>query len=105
MAIALTSSSFQAEVLNSDIPVLVDFWAEWCAPCRMLAPIVDEVSKELDGKVKVAKVNVDENPDLAQQYGIVSIPTLMVFSKGEMVQKQLGALPKDMINKMLQDYI
>lgn len=93
-AIPLTENNFDAEVLKSSLPVLVDFWAEWCGPCRMLSPIVDELATELQGKLKVAKVNVDEAPDVAQRFTIMSIPTLLVFKNGEAVDMIVGAMPK-----------
>jgi thioredoxin 1 len=95
MAVAKASdSSFEADVLKSAEPVLVDFWAEWCGPCRVISPIVDEVAGELQGKLRVVKVNVDENPATATKYGIMSIPTLMIFKNGAMAARQIGALPK-----------
>jgi thioredoxin len=95
MAVAKASdSSFEADVLKSAEPVLVDFWAEWCGPCRLISPIVDEVAGELQGKLRVVKVNVDENPATATKYGIMSIPTLMIFKNGAMAARQIGALPK-----------
>ena len=92
--------NFQQEVLQSDRPVLVDFWASWCGPCRMVAPIVEEIAEELE-HIKVVKVNVDEEPELAARYQIMSIPTLMVFKNGELVNQALGALPKHQILSLL----
>jgi thioredoxin 1 len=89
-----TDANFDAEVLKSDTPVLVDFWAPWCGPCRMVAPIVAEISKEYDGKLKVGKVNTDDNQGVAARYGIMSIPTLMIFKNGQEVDRIIGAQPK-----------
>ncbi len=91
----VTDRNFEAEVLKSNLPVLVDFWAEWCGPCRMIGPIVEEIAKELKGKLKVAKVNVDEAQELAAQFNIMSIPTLLIFKKGEPVEQMVGAMSKD----------
>ena len=92
--VVITEKNFEQEVLLSDIPVLVDFWATWCGPCRMVAPIVAEIAEENAGVIKVAKVDVDENPGLAAQFGVSSIPTLMVFKNGVAVSKAVGARPK-----------
>jgi len=92
--IAVDDANFQTEVLNSDKPVLVDFWAIWCGPCKMIAPIVEDLAKEYDGKLKVTKMDVDANPRTAMQYGIRSIPTLMVFKGGQVVEQIIGAVPK-----------
>ena len=91
---AVTDQDWDAEVLGSDTPVLVDFWAEWCGPCRMVGPIVEEIAQEKAGALKVLKLNVDENPDTARKYGVMSIPTLMVFSKGEERKRIVGARGK-----------
>lgn len=93
--IKLTSANFENEVLKSNIPVLVDFWAEWCGPCKMLAPVLSEIAEEYEGKVKVAKLNVDEEVALTMQYGISSIPAVFLFENGEIVKKSVGFAPKD----------
>ena len=92
--IKITNANFREEVLNSDIPVLVDFWATWCGPCRMLAPTIEELAREYDGRVKVCKINVDEEPQLAAQFGIVSIPTVKVFRNGAVTGTLIGLRPK-----------
>ena len=102
MEIELYKETFEQEVLQSDIPVLVDFWATWCGPCKMIAPIVKEIADEYDGKFLVGKVNVDEEPDLTMQYNVSSIPTLMVFKNGQLVNKAIGYREKDEILKMLK---
>ena len=102
MEIELYKETFEQEVLQSDIPVLVDFWATWCGPCKMIAPIVKELADEYDGKILVGKVNVDEEPDLTMQYNVSSIPTLMVFKNGQLVNKAVGYREKDEILKMLK---
>ena len=89
-----TNDSFKSEVLEADTPVVVDFWAEWCGPCKMISPAVDEISEEMSGKVKIVKVNIDENPDLAVEYGVRSIPMLLAFNGGEKVNEMVGAKPK-----------
>lgn len=102
MEIELYKETFEQEVLQSDIPVLVDFWATWCGPCKMIAPIVKEIADEYDGKILVGKVDVDEEPDLTMQYNVSSIPTLMVFKNGQLVNKAVGYREKDEILKMLK---
>lgn len=101
MAEKFTSGNWNEKVLQSDKPVLVDFWAEWCGPCRMIGPIVEEIAKEYDGKAVVGKLNVDENGDIAMNYGIRSIPTLLVFKGGQIVDKVVGAVPKPSITQKL----
>jgi len=98
MAVAqVTDKNFEGEVLKSDLPVLVDFWAEWCGPCKVISPIVEEIAGELEGKLKVAKVNVDDAQDLAGKYNIMSIPTLLLFKNGEPVEQVVGAVSKDQL--------
>ena len=103
MEVVLTSNNFEEEVLNSKIPVLVDFWATWCGPCRMIAPIIEEIARENEGKIKVGKVNVDEEEELAIKYGISSIPTLLFFKEGQLVKKTLGYMPKDAVEKFINE--
>ncbi len=96
---AATDSSFEADVINEEMPVLVDFWAEWCGPCKMLAPILDDLSTELGEKVKVVKVNIDANPETPTKYGVRGIPTLMIFKGGELVDTKVGAMPKQAMSE------
>ena len=100
--IQLNEQNFEQEVSRADLPVLVDFWASWCGPCQMLAPVIAEIAEEYAGKVKVGKVNVDEQPNLANRYGIASIPTVMLFKNGEVVSTSLGYRPKDELETMLK---
>ncbi|GAB6182038.1 thioredoxin [Desulfotomaculum defluvii] len=101
MALELNAANFETEVLKSDIPVLVDFWAAWCGPCRAIAPVVEQLATEFAGKVKVAKVNVDENRELAQQYGVMSIPTIIFFKNGEKADQVIGFTGKADLEKKL----
>ncbi|ADK82802.1 thioredoxin [Sediminispirochaeta smaragdinae] len=103
--VTLTSANFEDEVQNSAIPVLVDFWAEWCVPCKMISPILEEIAEAFDGKIKVGKINVDQEEALAGRFNIISIPTLMVFKGGEVVNQQVGAGSRDAIEKLFADYI
>ena len=100
--VVLNGSNFEKEVVDSNLPVLVDFWAIWCGPCKALAPIVAEIAKDYEGKIKVGKVNVDENNDLAAKYNIMSIPTLKFFKNGKIVQELVGAAPKDSIENLIK---
>ena len=100
--IIVTENNFESEVLKSEIPVLVDFWASWCGPCRMLAPVLAEIAQEQEGKVKVAKVNVDEQPGLAMQFRVASIPTLVMFKDGKPTATAVGVRPKSQIEEMFK---
>ncbi len=100
----LTDATFAAEVLQAKEPVLVDFWAPWCGPCRQIAPMINELSTENAGAVKVAKVNIDDNPEAAQQYGVNSIPTLMLFKGGEVVERFVGVQPKSRLQQAIDTY-
>lgn len=100
--ITLKKENFEEEVMKSDIPVLIDFWASWCGPCKMLSPVVDQVAEELQGKVKVGKVNVDEEQDLAQSFGIMSIPTLVLIKNGKVEKSSVGVVSKSEIIEMVK---
>jgi len=102
MEININKENFEAEVLKSEIPVLIDFWATWCGPCRMVAPIVEEIAKDYEGKVKVCKCNVDEEPELANAFRINSIPTLCVMKEGKLVNQGIGYMPKEKIEALLK---
>ena len=104
-AVQINAGNWDSEVVQSPIPVVVDFWAEWCGPCRAIAPILEELATEFDGKLKVAKLNVDEFPDLAGQFGIRSIPTLLIFKGGTVQQQMVGALPKAVLKAKLDPYL
>ncbi len=97
----VSDATFESEVLKSTEPVVVDFWAEWCGPCRMIAPALEEISGSLGDKVKIVKLNVDENPEIAAKYGIMSIPTLMIFKNGELASRQVGAAPKQKLEQWI----
>jgi thioredoxin 1 len=99
--VKIDKNNFQADVLQASEPVVVDFWAEWCGPCKMIAPALDEIASEMGGKVKIAKVNIDENPELAAQFGVRSIPTLMIFKGGEVADMKVGAAPKTALSSWI----
>jgi len=101
----LSKDNFEQEVINSEVPVLVDFWATWCGPCRMLGPIIDELGDVLEGKAKIAKVNVDVEKELASRFQVMSIPTILVFKKGEMVEKMVGLRNKEVLESTLNKYL
>lgn len=102
MALEITDENFEEVVLKSNKPVLVDFWAEWCGPCRMVGPLVEEIAKEYDGKAVVGKVNVDNNPQISTQFGIRNIPSILYFKNGKVVDKQVGAAPKSILASKLE---
>jgi len=103
--IEVTDSSFDNEVVQSSSPVLVDFWAEWCGPCKMIAPVVEEIAKDYDGKLKVAKVDVDSNPQSAGKFGVRSIPTLLLFKDGQVVDQIIGAVPKRHLIEKIEKHV
>ena len=105
MTVKATDASFEQEVLKSDTPVLVDFWAEWCGPCRMIGPSLEEISKELDGKLKIVKINIDENPMAPTRYGVRSIPTLLLFKNGQVAATKIGALQKSKLQEWVESVI
>ena len=105
MEVVLTDKNFQKEVLEEEIPVLVDFYADWCPPCRVLAPIISGLAEEFEGKIKVGKLNVDENPQTASKYQIMSIPTLMIFKEGEVVERVVGVRPKEALKERIKHFL
>ena len=103
--INITDDNFETEVLKSDLPVLVDFWAEWCGPCKVLGPIIDDVAPEFEGKVRFTKINIDENPNTAPKYGIRGIPTIMIFKNGDLAATNVGVLTKSELTNFLNENI
>ena len=103
--VKVTTGTFEAEVVKSAIPVVADFWAEWCGPCRMIAPVLEALAKDYKDKLKVVKINVDEEPDLASRYGIQSIPTMLFFKGGQMVKQQIGAVPRPVLEKIVKELV
>ena len=105
MEVNITGSNFESEVVKSDTPVLIDFWAPWCGPCQMIAPAIKELAQEYAGKLKVGKINVDEAPDLATQFSVMSIPAIMLFKDGQVMEKKVGVLQKDELVKFVAPYL
>ncbi len=103
--VTIDQDNFTAEVIESDTPVVVDFWAEWCMPCKMVAPVLDQISQDYAGRLKIAKVNVDDAGEIAQKYNIVSIPTLLLFKDGNVVGQQVGAVPRETIEGLFKDHL
>jgi thioredoxin 1 len=103
--IHVTDSEFEEQVLNSALPVIVDFWAPWCGPCRMVAPILDKLAQEYTGKLVVAKVNTDENPEWAMQFGVQGIPTMLAFANGQLLREQVGALPEPLLRNFVEEFL
>ncbi|TCK86762.1 thioredoxin [Natranaerovirga hydrolytica] len=105
MSLAFTDSNFENEVLNSDVPVLVDFYADWCGPCKMMSPVIDELAQDFEGKAKVGKLNVDQNGTIAQKYKVMSIPTLLLIKNGEVVDTMVGAIPKQQLEEKINAHV
>jgi thioredoxin 1 len=103
--ITITSDNFEQEVEQSDVPVLLDFWADWCMPCKMIAPALEELAGQYEGKIKIGKVNVDEQTDLASKFQVISIPTLLLLKSGEVVKQHVGAAPKDALEKLITEQL
>jgi thioredoxin 1 len=101
----VTNATFNQEVLEATVPVLADFWAEWCVPCRMVAPVLEKLAEEHKGKLKVAKINVDQESDLAAKFNIVSIPTILLFHQGQVAKQQIGAAPRKVLEEMIKEYL
>lgn len=102
MELKITSENFESEVLKSDKPVLIDFWADWCGPCKMLAPVISQIAEENEGIIKTGKINVDEEPELAKEFGIISIPTVMLFEGGKQTKMSVGLVPKEKLEKLFK---
>ena len=103
--LAINDKSFESEVVNSELPVLIDFWAEWCGPCKEISPILDEINNEMHKKIKIVKVNIDDNPNIPNQYGVQSIPTLLIFKKGEVIGTKVGACLKSELISLIETVI
>jgi thioredoxin 1 len=103
--VAISDNSFQSEVIDSDTPVLVDFWAEWCGPCKMIAPVLEKIADEYDGSLKIAKLDVDHNPQVSMKFGVMSIPTLLLFKNGTVVEKLIGFMPKERLLDKIKPHL